>query len=418
MSVYLDRYAYPPLQIESKPIIGTALIIVIPVFNEPNLLVALNSLLNSSMPDVPIEVLVVINQSESCDEKTAAQNRLTFEETNDWILANSNKRLSFYVRHISFAKKHAGVGLARKAGMDEAVRRFEAIGNDKGIILCYDADCTCSRNYLSAVYHFFTDKELNGASIYYEHKTDHLSGTDKEGIVQYELHLRYYANGLRKAGYPYAFHTVGSSMAVRADIYKKAGGMNRRKAGEDFHFLHKVIPFGNFDEINSTSVYPSARISTRVPFGTGKAMEDWNNQNKPYFESYHPRIFIELALFLKRVPNFYRCTNLDNEIQELPSTIQAYLIDENFIEVLNGISKQSNNLKTFIHRWFAWFNGLRTLHLVHYLRDNRYPSISIVEAAKQLIVSKKSTAEELLKEYRLLDKQFTADQIGLKHLYP
>ena len=36
-----------------------------------------------------------------------------------------------------------GVGLARKTGMDEAVRRFNAINNPEGIILNLDADCTC-----------------------------------------------------------------------------------------------------------------------------------------------------------------------------------------------------------------------------------------------------------------------------------
>ena len=37
--------------------------------------------------------------------------------------------------------KHAGVGLARKIGMDEAVRRLEEAGKTKGLILNVDSDC-------------------------------------------------------------------------------------------------------------------------------------------------------------------------------------------------------------------------------------------------------------------------------------
>jgi len=35
-------------------------------------------------------------------------------------------------------------------------------------------------------------------------------------IAAYELHLRYYVQALRYAGFPHAHHTVGSCLAVRA----------------------------------------------------------------------------------------------------------------------------------------------------------------------------------------------------------
>ena len=40
-----------------------------------------------------------------------------------------------------------GVGLARKTGMDEAVRRFNSINRPDGVILNIDADCTVDSNY-------------------------------------------------------------------------------------------------------------------------------------------------------------------------------------------------------------------------------------------------------------------------------
>jgi len=417
MSIYLERYAFTPLHIDSKPQLDTGLIVVIPVFNEKHLNDALNSLIASSLPPVTTEVIIIINQAENCSDEIELQNNITFKDTSRWINNNNKKEIHFFVKHLSLPKKHAGVGLARKAGMDEATRRFEAIDNEKGIILCYDADCFCAPNYLSEIYHSFTSKKLKGASIYFEHQIDNLSSLEKEGILQYELHLRHYVNGLRKAGYPYAFHTVGSSMAVRVDIYKKVGGMNRRKAGEDFHFLHKVIPFGNFEEITSTAVYPSSRSSNRVPFGTGKAMGDWINHSKSTFYSYHPAIFNDIAGLLKTVPLLYKLTNINEITTTLTPEIQAYLELENFTTIVVDIKRQSSNLNTFIHRWFSWFNGLKVLHLVHYLRDNKYESMPICTAVKTSIKEKEDTTLQLLEKYRNLDKNFTADQIDLKHLY-
>jgi hypothetical protein len=46
--------------------------------------------------------------------------------------------------------------------------------------------------------------------------------------------------------FSYAYHTVGSAMAVKAYQYVKVGGMNRRQAGEDFYFIQKLVHSGNF----------------------------------------------------------------------------------------------------------------------------------------------------------------------------
>jgi hypothetical protein len=90
-----------------------------------------------------------------------------------------------------------------------------------------------------------------------------------DAVANYELHQRYYLLAVRYTGYPYAFHTVGSCFAVRAEAYCRAGGMSRRQAGEDFYFIQKLAGQGGFTECRSTSVYPSPRPSDRVPFGTG-----------------------------------------------------------------------------------------------------------------------------------------------------
>ena len=94
-------------------------------------------------------------------------------------------------------------------------------------------------------------------------------------------------------------------MGSRASTYALSGGMNRRKAGEDFYFLHKIGPLGKIVAVRNTAVYPSARLSDRVPFGTGKAQQEWLVQSNRHRFLYHPQIFEDLRSFLNAIPAWY-----------------------------------------------------------------------------------------------------------------
>ncbi len=123
-------------------------------------------------------------------------------------------------------------------------------------------------------------------------------------ITLYELHLRYYFQGLAYSGFPYVFHTVGSAIAVKALPYVKAGGMNRRQAGEDFYFIQKLVPAGGYFNLNSTTVYPSPRTSSRVPFGTGASMAQTNSEQGSIFLTYNIQAFKELRTFFSITESF------------------------------------------------------------------------------------------------------------------
>ena len=168
--------------------------------------------------------------------------------------------------------------------MDLALERFKKIGYN-GIIAGLDADTTVAENYLYEINHFFINTNNQAASIHFEHP---INGYDYnqfnyEQIIYYELHLRYYKNALQYLELPFAFHTIGSAFALTAKAYARQGGMNRRKAGEDFYFINKLIKGEKFGEINKTMVVPSPRISERVPFGTGRAILDASKNKKGAF---------------------------------------------------------------------------------------------------------------------------------------
>ena len=410
MNYYLDRFSVREELIEQKPSNDLGVVVVIPCSNEPNLTASLESLYNCDKPTCNVEIIVVINSSEKAESTVLLQNSMSLLEAEEWRethfgeISSSLAMRFYFIEENELPKKHAGVGLARKIGMDEAVRRFDSVNNHQGIIACFDADALCETNYLVALEkHFKQYPKSPACSIHYEHP---MTGNEfpeaiYNGITQYELHLRYYKNGLAYANLPYAFHTIGSSMAVRSAAYQKQNGMNKRKAGEDFYFLQKLIPLGNFTELKTTKTIPSPRVSNRVPFGTGKAMQSWLDDKKQELFSYNPKSFIDLKAFTKAVPDLY------NKKNNIPSSVQAFLDIIDFEENLTNIKKNSKSETHFTEVFFKWFNAFKVLKYMHFARDNYYPDVLVFEGANSLLKfleqPTQSNNENLLLAYRKID---------------
>ena len=174
--------------------------------------------------------------------------------------------------------------------------------------------------------------------------------------------------------------------------------MNKRKAGEDFYFLQKLIPLGNFTELKSTKIIPSPRVSDRVPFGTGKAMQNWLDDKKQELLSYNPKSFIDLKQFCDEVPNLYVDTS------NIPKSIRGFLDTIDFEENLINIKKNSKSAAHFSEVFFKWFNAFKVLKYMHCARDNFYPDIPIFEGANELLEmigkSKQPNNQQLLLRYR------------------
>lgn len=380
---YLERFAYYQNKlIQQAPKTNTSLIVVIPCYNEPNLLVTFQSLAENIPTQNPVEIITVINQAKNSNQEIQLRNEQTFQEAKKWIQEESFEKLSFQlIYERALPKKHAGVGLARKIGMDEALRRFQTLDINGGIV-CLDADCQVEQNYLINVEKKFQESRAKTLSIYFKHQLNQNEELNK-GIIYYELFLRYYVQALKFTGFPNSFHTVGSSMAVRADAYALGGGMNRRKAGEDFYFMHKMALMGGHEALNKTCVYPSARISERVPFGTGKAQQKWLEQNSEDFMTYNFDIFKVLKAFLEQVPQFYESP--EHCYQKIPNEIQAFVPESEFTQKILEIKTQTKEYITFYKRFFTWWDGLKILQCVHFLRDNFYLNQNIIDATNSLL---------------------------------
>ncbi|KAA3636987.1 MAG: glycosyltransferase [Bacteroidetes bacterium] len=412
MTRYLQEKTLFGPQISSRVATNLGLIIVIPCSDEEALLLSLMSLKKCSPPNCSVEVIVVINHSETADNQVVHRNNETYKEAISWAEMNSSPEFKFHILfHGDLPRKHAGVGLARKIGMDEAAWRLEKVGNPHGVIVCFDADSRCDRNYLTSIEkHFQSNSKTTACGIHFEHP---LSGLDFDeeiyhAITLYELHLRYYVHAQQFSGFPFAHQTIGSSMAVRAIAYQRQGGMNKRKAGEDFYFLHKFIELGNFTTIKTTKVIPSPRPSHRVPFGTGKAVGQLL-KNKMEYKTYAPESFVALKTLFEHLPQHY---SLDAEqvLSNIAAPIAAFLPTVNFKKKWDELHQHTGDFTAFEKRFFRWFNAFMLMKYVHYSRDHFHPDVDVVEASKFILEQSGNQVPQEAKKQLLVFRQLDLAQ--------
>ena len=410
MSIYFERYAFKGSLIETPPSEKLGLVVTIPCYNEAELIKSLASIAYCHPGRYDAEVIVVINHSTDAPEPIKKQNKATYQAAEEFAGLYNTDHLTFHILLEELPPKHAGVGLARKIAMDEAARRLDMVGKANGIIACFDADRLCEDNYLLTLeFYFEAHPKAPGCSIHFEHPlTGGLSPVHYEAIIDYELFLRYYVHALRYAGFPHAYQTIGSSMAVRNNVYQKQGGMNRRKAGEDFYFLHKIIPLGDFGEIKRTKIIPSPRQSDRVPFGTGKAVNDW--LNKGSLETYYPKSFEDLKKFYTKL-NLVEDYNLllNKWLESLPESIIEFTQTIDLRMHVERIKRNSRDLNSFKMNFHRWFDGFKVLKYVHFARDHFYPNLPIKEACDWLFeqqgLPKQESAMEMLLHLRQVDRK-------------
>ncbi|NLA61740.1 MAG: glycosyltransferase family 2 protein [Bacteroidales bacterium] len=214
------------------------MVVVIPCFDEPDVLTTLRSLMQCVATQYPVGVLVVVNSSELTDVAIVKHNRVTYDEVVAFTKENNQPQLAFHALLCeNMPRKHAGVGLARKIGMEWAVRGFLQSTNSNGVIISLDADCTVSDNYLQLIEHQFTTYSPNCCVLNFKHRTNDNNSALQNAIDQYEAYIWYFRNALKAIDFPFYYHTIGSAFAVLADAYVRVGGIGRLQGGEDFYFL-------------------------------------------------------------------------------------------------------------------------------------------------------------------------------------
>ena len=304
--------------------------------------------------------------------------------------------------------RKGGVGHARKIGMDRALTLLDPQHHGKKRIFCLDADTLVDSNYLSSLRIHFERFSPPGAVVAFSHRIPE----DRRlaaGICCYEIFLRYYVLGLGWAGSPYAFHTIGSAMACTAAAYTAVRGMPCRQAGEDFYFMNKLAKLDSIGYVGDTTVYPSARPSGRVPFGTGRRMLRFLEGAHDEYLIYDPRVFSVLKAWLEefvREPDSSGNELLARALSISPR-LHSFLDRNEFATVwerIRGANRRHEYLKRQFH---GWFDGFKTLKLIHELSADAFPPVHTFKALKILFQHMNIPIPDILddNECRSLDEQ-------------
>lgn len=330
-----------------------------------------------------VDVILLINSLHKSPENIININRRSYEEACNFAELHNSANLQIIPLLLENLPGHQpGAGLPRKIAMDEAIRRFNHLNKENGVIVSLDADCTVDSNYLTEIFQTFNNNnKISSATINFCHPVEHLKKDDplRLAITIYEKYLEYYKSGIAFCEYPYAYYTVGSAFAVRASTYVKAGGMGKQQGGEDFYFLQKVFPLGKTVEINSTTVYPAARISDRVPFGTGPALKKMITENEISKYTYSKESFFILKSFFDQINFFFKndFQTIDHWISQQPECLRKFLESDHFSEKIQEINKHTSNIITYRKRFFNYFNAFKILKYLNFVHPNFFDFMKI-----------------------------------------
>jgi hypothetical protein len=286
-----------------------------------------------------------------------------------------------------------GVGLARKIAGDIALGLIHAGLVEQDWIRCTDADVHVPIDFFEQLDDISPDASAAIAPFVHIPEGDR---AQRQAMAVYDAYLQSYVDGLREAGSPYAFHTIGSLISIRAQSYAAVRGIPRREAGEDFYLLNKLAKVGRVVTLKGNPVRIRGRLSDRVPFGTGAALHEIRDgmKRQESYRSYDPRVFKALAHWLAALEQFVDhpdVSQLQSAIQDqsgsLGPTLFETLTAMGAFAAADKASRQVSGVQ-LQRRLMEWNDAFRTLKLIHGLRDaglNRAPgeNTSLTEVGLQ-----------------------------------
>lgn len=262
----------------ARPSNGPQLRVVIPARNEAE---SIESALDALRGQVdldgdPLEpgwfdVTVLAN---NCEDDTADVARAYGE---------SYPAFPLRVREEDFPTERANPGAARRTLIDEACERFEAESR-AGIVASTDADTIVAPDWIAATLaEFEKGPEVVGgrivlsseglASLPPELRRIHLDDTNYR-IMLAELGARVDPNPSDPA--PCHHQHFGASLAVRSDVYRRAGGIPEVVTLEDMAFFDALERIdAKVRHSPHVRVTTSGRRQARLPIGLSSQLDEW-----------------------------------------------------------------------------------------------------------------------------------------------
>ncbi len=417
---YLDKRAdlrrWP---LVSRDTHGVDAVIVVPVLAERDYLRrTLDSLaVNDPHGRASTLVVCVVNNRESgyTEPERIAENSDTLRDLDELDQSRSYPLRLAWIDASTPGREmppKGGVGLARKIGLDAGLDILDRNGAARGLLFSLDADSPVAADYLKVVRSHFASQGTWAAVVEYEHPLDNDEPVTA-AIVAYECYLRYHTLGLAYARSPYAYPAIGSTMVCRADAYAAVSGMNRRQGGEDFYFLQELAKTGGVQRIMSTRVYPASRPSTRVPLGTGQNVLSYLQGHGKRETLYHPESYRIVREWLLGVEahSHAEADALMSIAHSIAPPLAEFLRANDFLVAWRRLQENAGTTVRFLQQFHRWFDGFKTLMLLHHLRRSGYPELEAHTAIQALLslrgddVDPRLERRDLLMKLRDLDRR-------------
>lgn len=290
--------------VNQSPLLSCEVCVIVPVRNEAeNIEATLLALTNQiDLTGKPLaknryEIIVLAN---NCSDNSAQIVR---------SFARTHPDLVLHLVEMTIESDRAHIGWVRKLLMDEACRRFRAIGRNSGIIASTDGDTRVTATWIAA-----TLAEVS-------HGADAVGGRiitdgrernklDRATRLYYLRHLRYgYLTSQLETyldpyfeSFPRHHHHYGASFAVTASMYARSGGLPPLPSSEDvalYEALKRID--ARFRHSPHVKVVTSARAIGRAKAGLSDRLLQLNTmaqKSQPVFvESAR---LVEIRFYLRR----------------------------------------------------------------------------------------------------------------------
>jgi len=338
--------------------------VAIPALDELEYLPQTLAAIAQQKTSYPFSVYVCVNQPNNWWEK---EDKIEICRNNQRLLQFLQNYSEFPIHIIDKSSQNKGwqgnnfgVGWARKTLFEEIFKW----ANNEDIIISLDADTLFNELYFQSIGDNFKHNKIEVLALPYYHKLTEDEIANR-AILRYEIFLRNYFINMFFIDSPYTFTAIGSAIALKIKALRKIRNITPLSSGEDFYLLQKLRKMTSISNYNTEMVYPAARYSTRVCFGTGPAMikgsqEDWSSYpiyHFSFFEKIKETYDLIPALFTKDIKTEFTdflqkqhktsdlWSPLRKNFKTLPQFFRAFHEKVDGLRILQFLKTQQNQLK-------------------------------------------------------------------------
>jgi len=333
------------------------LFIAIPALDELEFLPHTLAAIAKQKTEFPFSVYVCVNQpnewwNDPQKIEVCQNNQKLLNTLNSFNSSNSLITIDKTSLGKGWHKDNAGVGWARKTLFEEILK----IANDDDVIISLDADTLFNEGYFQSIGENFVQNKVEVISVPYYHKL-----TDDENanraILRYEIYMRNYFINMHRINSPYTFTAIGSAIALKIKTLRKIRNITPVSSGEDFYLLQKLRKMTPISNYNAELVYPAARFSSRVLFGTGPAMIKGNSGNWESYPIYHYSLFDKIKETYNIIPELF--------IEDRETEFIDFLkIQYKTNDLWSPLRKNFKTLSQFTRAFHEKADGLRILQFL------------------------------------------------------